>query len=349
MSTERDNIMGLINEAVVAGARQSTACNVIHISAKTYQRWCNPAHQSDGRLVAKHQPTNKLTELECRRILVLVNQPEYAHLPPSQIVPALADKGIYLASESTFYRLLNANKQQQHREKSKPDRGVHKPKACTAIAPNSIYTWDITYLPTDIKGSFFYLYLVMDIYSRKIVGWQVHEYEASSLAADLLTDICAQENIKPQQVILHSDNGSPMKGATMLATLQQLGVIPSFSRPSVSNDNPYSESLFRTLKYRPEYPEKPFANLAAARTWVSGFVHWYNHEHLHSAIKFVTPVQRHDGKDAEILAKRKQVYEQAKAEHPERWSGNSRDWSVVAEVYLNPDKANTKTEQEKAA
>jgi putative transposase len=204
-------------------------------------------------------------------------------------------------------------------------------------------------LPTTIKGQFFYLYLVMDIYSRKIVGWQVHEYEASELAAELLRDICKNENIQQQQIILHSDNGSPMKGATMLATLQELGVIPSFSRPSVSNDNPYSESIFRTLKYRPEYPEKPFTDLAAARAWVNSFVRWYNEEHQHSAIKFVTPEQRHTGKDVEVLARRTQVYTQAKAKHPERWSGNTRDWSVVGEVLLNPDKANTTNEQKKAA
>ncbi|MER2490460.1 DDE-type integrase/transposase/recombinase, partial [Catenovulum sediminis] len=124
--------------------------------------------------------------------------------------------------------------------KSKPARTVAKPQALTATQANEIYTWDITYLPTQVKGLFLYLYLVMDIYSRKIVGWQIHETELSELAGDLMTDICQREQIKRDQVTLHSDNGSPMKGATMLATLQELGIMPSFSRPSVSNDNPYS-------------------------------------------------------------------------------------------------------------
>lgn len=178
-----------------------------------------------------------------------------------------------------------------------------KPRALVATGPNQVYTWDITYLPTQVKGVFLYLYLVMDIYSRKIVGWQVHEEERSALAADLMTDICEREGIRRDQVTLHSDNGSPMKGATMLATLQQLVIMPSFSRPSVSNDNPYSESLFRTLKYRPNYPGKPFADVRSARSWVEGFIGWYNHEHRHSAIKFVTPAQRHCGEDSSILAK----------------------------------------------
>ncbi len=190
---------------------------------------------------------------------------------------------------------------------------------------------------------------MMDIYSRKIVGWQVHDSESSDLAANLLVDVCYREGLQRHQVVLHSDNGSPMTGATMLATLQQLGIIPSLSRPSVSNDNPYSESLFKTLKYRPEYPSLPFKTLVDAREWVAGFVSWYNHEHLHSAIKFVTPAQRHAGNDKTILAKRHQVYQAAKAKYPQRWSGNTRNWEPVQEVLLNPDKANEYTSTVKRA
>ena len=144
--------------------------------------------------------------------------------------------------------------------------------------------------------------------------------------------------LKKNQVILHSDNGSPMKGAIMLATLQKLGIIPSFSRPSVSNDNPYSESLFRTLKYVPIYPEKPFDTLLAARKWVGEFVGWYNYQHLHSGIKFITPIQRHKGHDEKILKQRTGVYLQAKAKSPHRWSKAIRNWSEIKEVKLNPDK-----------
>jgi len=256
---------------------------------------------------------------------VPANEAEYADLPPSKIVPRLADKGIYIASEASFYRVLKAENLLKHRQKSKPARQVKKPKALKATAPNQIYSWDITYLPTEVKGIFLYLYLVMDIYSRKVVGWQVYETESSTQAADLMKDICRREGVERHQVTLHSDNGSPMKGATMLAALQELGVAPSFSRPSVSNDNPYSESLFRTLKYRPEYPEKPFSGLTEAREWVESFVGWYNREHLHSSIKFVTPEQRHTGQDSEILKHRKAVYKQAKLNNPNRWSHEIRD------------------------
>ena len=140
-----------------------------------------------------------------------------------------------------------------------------------------------------------------------------------------------------------------MKGATLLATLQNLGVIPSFSRPSVSNDNPYSESLFRTLKYRPEYPEQSFVDLPTARVWVQGFVDWYNHQHLHSSIRFVTPAQRHAVEDAKILAKREQVYRKAKSANPGRWSGDIRNWNPIAEVHLNPEKQKAEKKENEAA
>jgi transposase InsO family protein len=335
---DRVEIISLIEEAQSTGAKQSEACKIIGISAKTVQRWQNQGNAQDGRIDVQHSPKNKLSELECRRVLQVANEVKYAHLPPCKIVPTLADEGRYIASESTFYRLLKAQDQLKHRQKSKPARKIKKPRALTATAPNQVYTWDISYLPTHIRGLYFYLYLVVDLYSRKVVGWQVYTEESSALAAELMKDICRRENITPNQVYLHSDNGSPMKGATMLSTLQELGVIPSFSRPSVSNDNPYSESLFRTLKYRPEYPEKGFEVLEAARTWMNDFVRWYNCVHLHSSIKFVTPEDRHIGKDSDVLESRKSVYLKAQAENPERWSGKIRNWDHIKEVFLNPSK-----------
>lgn len=201
----------------------------------------------------------------------------------------------------------------------------------------------ITYLPTTIKGQFFYLYLFLDLFSRQVVGWQVFEAESSECASALLRDIYQCEGLLPGQVILHSDNGSPMKGATMLATLQRLGVMSSFSRPAVSNDNPYSESLFKTLKYRPQYPLKPFADLRSAREWATDLVYWYNQEHRHSAIGFVTPAQRHAGLDETLLAQRKALYENARRQNPRRWSQNTRNWNRIHTVHLNPDHAETKS------
>ena len=306
---ERDQVMALVTEAIVAGARQQRACKVISLSERTMQRWQNDRTEGvcDRRLTRVQTPKNQLGELERQRLLTIANSPEFGHLSPSQIVPRLVDQGEYVASESTFYRVLKAENQLTHRGAEKPAKPRHKPRALAATAPDQLFSWDITYLPTQVLGIYFYLYLFMDIFSRKIVGWQVYETESSDLASEVMQDICERENIAPQQVVLHSDNGSPMKGATMLATLQQLGVIPSFSRPACSNDNPFSESLFKTLKYRPAYPRRPFESLMAARQWVGTFVHWYNEEHRHSAIQFVTPAQRHAGMDGALLRKRVEV------------------------------------------
>ncbi len=213
-----------------------------------------------------------------------------------------------------------------------------KPQGFKAEGPNQVYSWDITYLAAAIRGTFCRLQLVEDIFSRKIVGWEVHEDERAEHASVLIRRTCLAEGITEAGLLLHADNGGPMKGATLLSTLQRLGVVPSFSRPSVSDDNPYSESLFRTLKYMPAYPNKPFESLAAALEWVHRFVQWYNEEHRHSRIRYVTPGQRLRGEDAAILAVRKRLYEAAKQVRPECWSGATRNWEPVCEVWLNPPK-----------
>lgn len=349
--SERDQVITMVAEAVNSGARQERACEAISLSERTLQRWQNDqaAGSGDRRPARIQTPKNQLSDSERKRVLAIANSPEFGHLPPSQIVPRLVDQGEYVASESTFYRVLKAENQLKHRGAEKPSKPRSKPRALRATAPAQLFSWDITYLPTQIKGIYFYLYLFMDIFSRKIVGWQVYESESSEQASEVMRDICARENIGQNQVVLHSDNGSPMKGATMLATLQTLGVMPSFSRPAVSNDNPYSESLFKTMKYRPAYPQQPFENLMAARQWVGTFVHWYNEEHRHSAIRFVTPAQRHAGLDAALLSKRTELYEAAKARRPERWSGATRNWTPVVVVHLNPEKQALATDKQKEA
>jgi putative transposase len=237
---ERDQVMAMVAETIVAGARQESACEVISLTERTLQRWQNERVEGacDRRPARVQAPKNRLDELERQRLLAIANSPEFGHLSPSQIVPRLVDQGEHVASESTFYRVLKAENQLKHRGAEKPAQPRYKPRALAATAPGQLFSWDITYLPTSIRGIYFYLYLFMDIYSRKIVGWQVYETESSELASEVMRDICERENIAPKQVVLHSDNGGPMKGATMLATLQKLGVIPSFSRPACSNDNP---------------------------------------------------------------------------------------------------------------
>ena len=337
---ERQRILQWVDEASAAGARIRQACDLLGISPRSLQRWRQSgAVVEDARIRRQFVPPNKLSEIEREQLIQVANSERFSGLPPTQIVPILAEQGRYMASESTFYRVLRERHLLQHRQASRPASVIHPPKALMADAPNQIYSWDITYLPQAIKGLFFYLYLFMDVFSRKIVGWQVYEQESSEWASDIMQDIVQREAINPGQVTLHSDNGGPMKGATMLATLQKLGVVPSFSRPSVSNDNPYSESLFKTMKYCPQYPAQAFADLDQARQWVASFVDWYNHEHRHSSINFVTPAQRHAGLDKGILEQRKRVYEMAKARHPERWSGQTRNWEPISTVYLNPEKS----------
>jgi putative transposase len=284
------------------------------------------------------EPANKLSAAEQRAVLDLCNRPDYAHLPPSQIVPRLADEGVYLASESTFYRVLKVNDQHHRRGRAQAPRHLMPPTSYTATAANQVWSWDITYLPSPVRGQFYYLYLIEDIFSRKAVGGEVYAQESGERAAELMQRTVMAEQCWRQPLVLHSDNGAPMKSATLLAKLYELGITPSRGRPRVSNDNPYSESLFRTLKYCPQWPAHGFASLDAARVWVHDFIQWYNHQHHHSRIRFVTPAERHRGDDKEILAKRHAVYTAAKERRPERWSGKTRNWEPVGAVMLNPDR-----------
>lgn len=335
MSLEnRNQILEMVKGAVDSGCNQQKACEVVDITPRTYQRWGLVPEAGDGRLGPLQEPGNKLTEFERAQVIRIATSREFCDKSPHQIVPTLADRGEYVASESSFYRFLKAEELLNHRGKSKP-RTVTRPQGYLAIRPNQIYSWDITYLLSAIRGQYYYLYLFLDIFSRKVVGAEVYENESAALSSQLLVRICENEGVSPDQVTLHSDNGGPMKGATMLVTMQKLGVMPSFSRPSVSNDNPYSESMFKTLKYCPQYPTKPFASIEAARDWVKTFVVWYNTEQLHSGINFVTPASKHAGNDVQILTKRAKVYTEAKKRNPARWSGATRNWEPIREVKLN--------------
>ena len=343
---QRQILLSLIEQACLAGARLHMACALIGLSARTVQRWQTPiVAAGDHRVQALRTqavPPNKLSDDEKAAVMRVLNSAEFKDLPPSQIVPRLADRGRYLASESTMYRLLHETGQMTRRHLERAPRQVSKPPALVATQPNQVYCWDITYLPAPVRGMHFYLYLFVDLFSRKIVGWQVFERESAELAAELLRDICARMRIPEGQLTVHSDNGSPMQGEIMLATMQRLGVTPSRSRPCVSNDNPYAESLFHTLKYRPQMPLKPFQNLWHARRWVNNLVNWYNLEHRHSAIRFVTPAQRHAGIDQQMLQNRSALYAAARQANPNRWSGTTRNWTPIHEVHLNPNTSQNK-------
>jgi len=337
-------VSGYIAQACAEGARLSRACAAVGLSGRTLQRWRRDgALGGDGR-TREHRaegvprtPANRLSPHEQHAVLAAANAPRFASLSPHQIVPALADEGCYLASESTCYRVLRDAGQLAHRDRAKAPARV-RPQPLEATGPNQVWSWDITYLASPVQGMFFYLYLIMDVYSRKIVGWEVYPQESATHAAGVLHQAYLREGVRAGALVLHADNGSPMKGATLLVMLQRLGVVPSFSRPAVSNDNPYSESLFNTLKGRPNFPSDPFDSVEEARRWVGQFTSWYNNVHQHSALKFVTPAQRHRGEDVDLLAQRDALYRAARDDNPRRWSGPTRNWTPSASVLLNPGK-----------
>lgn len=337
---DRRKIVELIKTARVSGSRLAPACSVTHIDIRTFQRWtaAEKVRVDQRPIVTRPLATNRLTESERQKILDKCHDPEFSSLPPSQLVPRLADKGLYLGSESSFYRVLRDEKEQNRRGRAKPPQNRKEPSSHCATGPNQVWSWDVTWLPGPVRGHFFFLYLFLDVFSRKVVGWEVYDHESADYAATLIQKTVLKENCVGKPLVLHSDNGSPQKGQTMTVMLDRLGVSSSYNRPRVSDDNAYSESIFRTLKYRPTYPYGGFNEISDAQDWVLKFVDWYNHEHCHSGIKFVSPADRHSGKEDHVLKNRTKVYQTAKLQHPERWSREVRNWTPIGNVWLNPTK-----------
>lgn len=341
---DREHAVELIDEARAGGARLRASCAELGIGMNTYRRWAKGS--TDRRPEAERPtPSNALTPAERDVALSWLHTARYASLPPGQVVPRLLDDhGLYLASESTLYRLLHAAGEQHHRGRASPPGRLGAPRRHCARGPNEVWSWDVSYLPTRIRGQHLYLYLILDIFSRKIVGADVFDAENMANSATVIERAVLRERLMHEPLVLHADNGSPMKGSMLQVTLERLGITSSHSRPRVSDDNAFSEALFRTCKYRPDYPPQGFEGLEQARGWVLAFVRWYNDEHRHSAIRFVTPSQRHVKKDVALLASRQKIYERARAQHPHRWSGPTRNWEPVGEVWLNPDQEATPLE-----
>jgi putative transposase len=332
-----------IQAAHAAGARLRPACETAGITVRTLQRWkaCQGLESGDGRpQAARPVPAHALSPAERAEVLRVANEPRFADVPPARIVPMLADEGTYLASESTFARVLREQGQAVHRGRAKAPQASRPPTTHIASAPRQVWCWDMTYLPATVVGRWFHLYLILDLYSRKIVGWEVHDSDDADHAAHLVRRTALAEGIAAlhSKPVLHGDNGATLKATTVLAMLHWLGVKPSYSRPRVSDDNAYAESLFRTAKYRPEFPAKGFVDLDAARAWAAAFVRWYNVEHRHSGIRYVSPEQRHAGDDHAILAARHAVYIQARERNPARWARSTRNWVPVGPVTLNPER-----------
>jgi transposase InsO family protein len=340
---DRQTLAAEIASACAAGARLAPACGLAGIDPRTFQRW----RDGDGEVKADRRPgavrptpRHALSEAERARIVALANEPRFADVPPARIVPALADEGVYVASEASFHRVLRAHGQLRRRGRARPPRTAGPPSTHVATGPGQVWCWDVTFLPGRVRGRWFYLFLILDLWSRKVVGHEVHETDQAEHAAHLVRRTALAEGIhaRAHRPVLHGDNGPSVKGTTVLAMLHWLGIAPSHSRPRVSDDNAFAEALFRTAKYRPDFPAAGFAGLAEARRWAAEFVRWYNHEHRHGGIRHVTPAQRHGGEDGPILAARHALYRRARESNPRRWSGRTRDWTPIGAVTLNPER-----------
>jgi putative transposase len=276
---DRQTLVHLITEAHAGGSRQAPACAVAGLDPRTLQRWRKGdglAHGDRRPDAIRPAPSHALTEEERARIVELANEPRFAETPPARIVPVLADEGVYIASESSFHRVLRAHGQMNRRGRARPPRRSRPPTTHIATRPGAVWCWarehateGVTFLPASVQGRWFYLYLILDLYSRKIVGFEVHDTDSADHAAHLARRTALAEGVHamPVKPVLHGDNGATLKATTVLAMLHWLGIEPSYRRPRVSDDNPYAEALFRTAKYRPEFPVKGFSDLDAARRW----------------------------------------------------------------------------------
>jgi len=339
-SEDRGAIVALLVEGISRGISAKAIANLFGLAPRTLRRWGlmiqAQGFSRDQRKGAFRHVMHRLSEEDRQQVLSTINDPRFADLTPNQIVAILAEEGVYVGSESTIYRIMRQEGLLNHRGRSRPPREPREPPVLEATGIHQVLAWDITLLPGPVKGQFYYLYMVMDVWSRRIVGVEVHERECGELARQFFDRVCRDEGISAgSATVLHADNGAPMRSYTLAAKLSELGIEMSFSRPRVSNDNAYTESLFRTLKYHQSYPYRRFRDLLAVRAWVDGFVDWYNAEHRHSGIKYVTPNQRHYGEADAICSIRQQTYEQARLRHPRRWARAPRDWSQPQIVQVN--------------
>lgn len=329
------------------GASPEKAAAVLGITGRSYRNWCARLEQGkeleDGRLDrGDYKPSFALSKEEQDALVARFCRPDVADLSLPQAHTRLLDNQEYYGSLSTVYRVMRKRGLNTRRTTTRTPTRRYKPTSYEATGPNQVWSWDITYMRNKATGEFMYGYVIIDIYSRYIIHAEVHERDCAELAQEFLAKAFRKYEIQPRRLVLHSDNGASMKAKEILALLENWGVEFSHSRPRVSNDNPYSESLFRTLKHTGRgYPKKGFKSILAARVWLEGFVKTYNHNNYHSGINWVTPASRFKGEDAAVLAARKAVLEAARAKNPRRWiNGRVRDYTPAPSQFLNPDKPN---------
>lgn len=310
------------------------ACQALAVPRSTFYRLLQPVPLPLPGPVTKSVSPRALSPTEQQTVLTLLNSERFQDQTPREMYATLLDEGIYVCHWRGMYRILSEN-QQVLECRDQCQHPVALKPVLVAKLPNQLWSWDITRLLGPHKRTFYYLYVILDVYSRYVVGWLLAECESEDLAKELVMQTCAKQNIPLGQLTLHADHGSPMISKTLTMLLADLGVTKSHSRPHVSNDNPYSEAQFKTMKYRPDYPEF-FGSPADARAWVQPFFHWYNHEHHHNALGLLTPAAVHYGHAPAILQARQQVLQQAYAAHPERFvKGPPVVAGLPEEVWIN--------------
>lgn len=308
----------------------SAACESLGVPRSSFYR----ARQPKSEPKPRPTPKRALSQEEREQVRQTLNGERFQDSAPRQVYAALLDEGKYLCSWRTMYRILDDHKEVKERRNQLCHPNYAKPELL-ATGPNQLWSWDITKLKGPAKWTYYYLYTILDVYSRYVPGWLIAECESAALAKQLIAESCTKQGIELDQLTLHADRGSAMISKSVAQLLADLGVTKTHSRPYVSNDNPYSESQFKTMKYRPGFPER-FGSIQDARAWARPFYHWYNHDHHHSGLGLLTPVTVHYGRAQVVLEQRQKVLQAAYAAHPERFvRGEPKPLSLPTEVWIN--------------
>ena len=308
----------------------SAACEALGVPRSNFYR----ARQPKSEPKPRPTPERALTPEEKEQVRQTLNSERFQDSAPRQVYATLLDDGEYLCSWSTMYRILNEHQEVRERRDQLRHPNYTKPELL-ATGPNQLWSWDITKLKGPAKWTYYYLYTILDVFSRYVPGWLIAECESATLAKQLIAESCTKQGIEPDQLTLHADRGSAMRSKTVAQLLADLGVTKTHSRPYVSNDNPYSESQFKTMKYRPDFPER-FGAIQDSRAWARPFFHWYNHEHHHSGLGLLTPATVHYGQAQAVIEQRRKVLLAAYTAHPERFvRGEPKPPSLPTEVWIN--------------
>ena len=314
------------------------ACQVLGVPRSSLYRH-RRAQQKPEQDLSKDgpAPSRALDQHERAKVLDVLNSERFADAPPRQVYAQLLDEGTYLCSWRSMYRFLDAHEQVRERRDQLTHPAYKKPELL-AQGPNQLWSWDITKLRGPVKWTYFYLYVLMDIFSRFVVGWMVARQESAVLAKELIQQSCQNQEIDPDELTIHSDRGGPMRAKSLALLLSDMGVTKSHSRPHVPDDNPYSEAQFKTMKYRPDYPGR-FGCPEDVRGWARGFFGWYNFEHHHTGLGLMTPATVHYGQAPRVQAERQRVLEAAFAAHPERFvRGRPTAPTLPEAVWINKPK-----------